>query len=1042
MTKLTDAGIKTVTTLEDADLIYNVDVSDATDDPAGTSAKITHQNNRDQIYRHRIIADRATLKTTGTGYQNGDVVDVQGMATAVDGDGGEYVLDTSGSLGPTANDDFFIISSTGGSNWYWRRLYAPSRAAASVTAHPTDRSKITFPLDDTNTGTIAAKGITLPNLEDVLSLDTVSDLETTGTGYPTGTIVHVKGHTNAGDGGGGDFRFDDSGNLPEVTGTHTGSNNAATLTDGAKSWTTNQFKGKIIYNDTDGSQGTITANTATTVTATLAGGTDNDWDTGDSYTISAADGGVVIKSTTGYWRRVLGADPIIPQFWGAVGDADRTTQATGTNNGAALQSFLDFGTNGYADWDTTTATYGTTTPADLLVPAGVYRTNQNLEFNQIAGGNATLRGAGQIASVIMAGDAAVTTLFAVVPSGGSGTHSFNNLRDIFFQAADYAATGVDTTDGTGLQIDRIRIEGCTSVALKINGWASTVQGSLISGYNLARTVRTAVCIEMPDTQAINGVNIIGNYIQNGLRGVDVYAAPQRLNIFGNIIDALDQAGVVLRKGCTGVDIIFNYFEDVGTNATSLQVASGPTNANFYGPIVGTRAWNSASFTLRNLRIRDNSIRDCGNRTAATFNAMADVEWKDNRLGDLWPLRSVIELIRDGANYTQVERVRVMQAWEQGVDSVNISSADAGTDTLTLDASVSLAVGTPITTGGGSLPAGLTSGQQYYSITEGEGLTAVQIAETIADAKAATPVNITGTGTGTFAVDELLTTTVNIDGVTDKGLNASGIIIEQAKDSVPFVGHWGNRSLGFHPASWPVTAGQLDMQEDSTTYEGHRVWEITSDATNPSTRQLDIDMESVTVNTLKGRQFRVSGLIKVTAGSGITFGVYVDTGSGFVLQNSQTETGSSYDELRCWLIDVPFDASAVRLDFRTTDATTAFLTKFSIADAAIEPDIVPIATDELPRAPLEVATGTYTCNPAAPTEIDSSGGAVTATLNDGNYIGQRFSAVMTDATTSSTLSVTNHETSDPEVFTFNAVDEALSLEWTGTEWVTIKATATV
>ena len=52
-----------------------------------------------------------------------------------------------------------------------------------------------------------------------------------------------------------------------------------------ESWTVDVFVGLPIGNDTDGSSGTITANTATTVTGTLSGGTDNDGDTGDAYTI-------------------------------------------------------------------------------------------------------------------------------------------------------------------------------------------------------------------------------------------------------------------------------------------------------------------------------------------------------------------------------------------------------------------------------------------------------------------------------------------------------------------------------------------------------------------------------------------------------------------------------------------------------------------------------------------------------------------------------------------------------------------------------------
>jgi hypothetical protein len=69
-------------------------------------------------------------------------------------------------------------------------------------------------------------------------------------------------------------------------GTHTGSDGASVLTDSTKSWTTNEFVGKKIVNVTDQSSGSITANTATTITATLSGGTENDWDTGDEYRVA------------------------------------------------------------------------------------------------------------------------------------------------------------------------------------------------------------------------------------------------------------------------------------------------------------------------------------------------------------------------------------------------------------------------------------------------------------------------------------------------------------------------------------------------------------------------------------------------------------------------------------------------------------------------------------------------------------------------------------------------------------------------------------
>ena len=79
-----------------------------------------------------------------------------------------------------------------------------------------------------------------------------------------------------------------------ATGTHTGDDNAATLTDSTKSWATDALVGQWVHNygdrDTDykpaRSYGQITANTTTTVTATLSGGKEKDWDTDDPYLIT------------------------------------------------------------------------------------------------------------------------------------------------------------------------------------------------------------------------------------------------------------------------------------------------------------------------------------------------------------------------------------------------------------------------------------------------------------------------------------------------------------------------------------------------------------------------------------------------------------------------------------------------------------------------------------------------------------------------------------------------------------------------------------
>ncbi|MEK7613461.1 MAG: hypothetical protein AAB439_01120 [Patescibacteria group bacterium] len=72
-----------------------------------------------------------------------------------------------------------------------------------------------------------------------------------------------------------------------VGGSHTGANEASTLTDSGATYAIDEWVGYTVYNTTDGSQGLITANTATTITAILYGGTQNDWDTGEAYLIGA-----------------------------------------------------------------------------------------------------------------------------------------------------------------------------------------------------------------------------------------------------------------------------------------------------------------------------------------------------------------------------------------------------------------------------------------------------------------------------------------------------------------------------------------------------------------------------------------------------------------------------------------------------------------------------------------------------------------------------------------------------------------------------------
>jgi len=74
-------------------------------------------------------------------------------------------------------------------------------------------------------------------------------------------------------------------------------------------------------------------------------------------------------------------------------------------------------------------------------------------------------------------------------------------------------------------------------------------------------------------------------------------------------------------------------------------------------------------------------------------------------------------------------------------------------------------------------------------------------------------------------------------------------------------------------------------------------------------------------------------------------------------------------------------------------------------------------------------------------LDSTSNKVDSTLPSATVIGTMKVIVMSESSNSSTVSITNHETSDPEVATFNAVDETWIGMWTGTEWVTVYATCT-
>lgn len=92
----------------------------------------------------------------------------------------------------------------------------------------------------------------------------------------------------------------DDADAPLMTGTHAGADGASVLSNpGAdfRSCGVDPNVGQLVLNDTDGSEGVVTAVTEDTVTCTLAGGSNNSWANGDTYIILKTDTEDAVIST-------------------------------------------------------------------------------------------------------------------------------------------------------------------------------------------------------------------------------------------------------------------------------------------------------------------------------------------------------------------------------------------------------------------------------------------------------------------------------------------------------------------------------------------------------------------------------------------------------------------------------------------------------------------------------------------------------------------------------------------------------------------------
>ena len=148
-------------------------------------------------------------------------------------------------------------------------LGAGAATVTSLNGHTFTTGSSTF------TGT-AGQTYTFPSATSTLA-PTVSPVFTTPTiGAATGTSLSLTGAL--------------TGLAPSVTvlvpsGVQDGGDNQSIMTDGGIDIGSGALVGMTVYNVTDASSCTITANTATTITCTLAGGSENDWDDGDVWQV-------------------------------------------------------------------------------------------------------------------------------------------------------------------------------------------------------------------------------------------------------------------------------------------------------------------------------------------------------------------------------------------------------------------------------------------------------------------------------------------------------------------------------------------------------------------------------------------------------------------------------------------------------------------------------------------------------------------------------------------------------------------------------------
>lgn len=667
----------------------------------------------------------------------------------------------------------------------------------------------------------------------------------------------------------------------------------------------------------------------------------------NGVTIHAAGGPVVTDPGAWYWQRILNGKPVLPDDFGALGDADisvrpgvPTPSDGGTDDAVALQAWLNYGTAGIGD---NGFQHSIIRPADLMLGPRVYRTNTGLTYNVPTGGNQSIRGAGGRRQSFIVAGAAMPTLLNCVTGDPLAALTSLDIADISFSGMDYADVGVNAYGATYTSWRRMRIQSCTTTLFRVSGWNNLVERCDFIGSNFDGSSRVAIGVEIPaGTVNCNGITFVNCSFNRCLRGLDCSQTVQQLNIEGAcLFDAIQEAAIVMRVGSRNMIVDGNYFEDNGTDPTSIEVDTGDTR-NLSGAIVLSRAPNSGVETIRGMKIQRNRFSDMKCRAIVAGSGLDELDYSQNSLRSDSPIEHIVSLHRDGSFYTTASRVRFQQSVGNKGRTFSVSSADPGTDTLTIS-STALAQGIPIRITGSNV-GGLADGR-YWSASRGLGQLSLQLAATQKAALAGTPlVDITSTGTASGAIEDTVAEPVSVDDVSSI-VNGTNIEVDVTKRSASLRGYHGAVSLGGNPNTWLNGTGVFTITNAGTGFEASPALQF--DSTGAAEKRFNFTLEQEDANnfyTIRGRYFRVHGIVQVLSGSGLEVQWFINTGSGLTQYASQLRNSSTWAPYRGFLVPVPKDATDIRVTIRSTAATSAKLARFCICDAAIPNDVIQPITD--------------------------------------------------------------------------------------------------